>query len=95
MEVAYKSSRTCHKVRVAELERGENDKSEREETTVRFLKKAWNVIDLRVRDISSVIVVLDYQLQGEAHNTDLLNEMYKKKKTKNSWHFGACTGWYE
>ena len=34
------------------------------------------------KDISNAIVVPDHQLQGDVHNRDLLNVMYRK--TKNS-----------
>ncbi|KAJ3646623.1 hypothetical protein Zmor_024202 [Zophobas morio] len=52
-----------------------------------FVGEVYNVIGVGARDISNAIVVLDHQLQGEAHNINPLNGMCRK--TKNSQYFGG------
>ena len=37
-----------------------------------LVSKAWNAVGMGARDVLNVIVVLDYQLQEEAHNGDLI-----------------------
>ena len=92
VEAAYNSSRSCYKARVAELETGENEKLEK--LLEKFSPQIINGLaqgrdigapptkSMECWDISNAIVVFDHQLQGEAHNTDLLNEICRK--TKNS-----------
>ena len=77
---ANNSSRTCHKVRVAELDTEGNDKLEK--LLEKFSQQIINDPAPSQKNISNAIVACDHQLQGEAHNTDPFNEMCRKPKTE-------------